>query len=131
MNHRMAQEWLKSAISDLETIEEIIDNEHLTHVVAFHSQQCVEKSFKSLLEYHEMDIPKIHSILKLSKMVQQYLTIKDKDMLDELDKLYIDSRYPGDFGLLPNGKPSIEKVNKFYEFAKEIYESVKKNIVNE
>jgi HEPN domain-containing protein len=127
----MAQEWLKSAISDLETIEEIIDNEHLTHVVAFHSQQCVEKSFKSLLEYHEMDIPKIHSILKLSKMVQQYLTIKDKDMLDELDKLYIDSRYPGDFGLLPNGKPSIEKVNKFYEFAKEIYESVKKNIVNE
>lgn len=131
MNYRMAQEWLKSAISDLETIEEIIDNEHLTHVVAFHSQQCVEKSFKSLLEYHEMDIPKIHSILKLSKILQQYLTIEDKDMLDELDKLYIDSRYPGDLGLLPNGKPSIEKVNKFYEFAKEIYKSVKKNIVNE
>ncbi len=36
MNHQMAQEWLKSAVADLQTIEEIINNEHLTHIVAFH-----------------------------------------------------------------------------------------------
>jgi len=91
MNHQMAQEWLKSAIGDLQTIEEIINNEHLTHIVAFHSQQCIEKSFKALLELYEMDIPKIHSILKLSKMIRNYLIVEDKDTLDELDKLYIDS----------------------------------------
>jgi len=37
--------WLKFAQSDLETIKEIIHNEDLTHVTAFHSQQCIEKSF--------------------------------------------------------------------------------------
>ena len=128
MNHQMAQEWLKSAIGDLQTIEEIIDNEHLTHIVAFHSQQCVEKSFKALLELHEIDIPKIHSLLKLSKMVQKYLPVEDKDKLDELDSLYIDSRYPGDFGLLPNGKPSLEKIKTFQSFAKNIYNLVNKKI---
>jgi len=128
MNRQMAQEWLKSAVGDLQTIEEIIDNEHLTHIVAFHSQQCVEKSIKSILEWNEIDIPKIHSVLRLSKIVQEYLVIEDKDMLDELDNLYIDSRYPGDLGLLPNGKPSMGKVKIFYSFAKKIYEIVMRKI---
>ena len=128
MNHQMAQEWLKSAVADLQTIEEIINNEHLTHIVAFHSQQCVEKSIKALLEWYEIDIPKIHSVLRLSKIIQEYLIVDDKDMLDELDKLYIDSRYPGDLGLLPNGKPSMAKVRKFYLFAKNIYNAIKKKI---
>ncbi len=34
-------EWLKSAYADLLTIERIIDNEYLTHVVAFHSEQAI------------------------------------------------------------------------------------------
>jgi HEPN domain-containing protein len=127
----MAQEWLKAAVADLQTIEEIINNEHLTHIVAFHSQQCVEKSIKALLEWYEIDIPKIHSVLRLSKIIQEYLIIDDKDMLDELDKLYIDSRYPGDLGLLPNGKPSMTKVRKFYLFAKNIYNAIKKKIGKE
>ncbi len=49
MNHQMAKEWLESANGDLKTIEEIINNDYLTHIAAFHSQQCVEKSFKALL----------------------------------------------------------------------------------
>jgi len=41
-------EWLKSAYADLLTIERIIDNEYLTHVVAFHSEQAIEKCFKAI-----------------------------------------------------------------------------------
>lgn len=88
----------------------------------------MEKSIKSILEWNEIDIPKIHSVLRLSKIVQEYLVIEDKDMLDELDNLYIDSRYPGDLGLLPNGKPSMRKVKIFYSFAKKIYEMVMRKI---
>ncbi|MCD6273990.1 MAG: HEPN domain-containing protein [Deltaproteobacteria bacterium] len=88
---RWHKNGLKSAVGDLQTIEEIIDNEHLTHITAFHSQQCVEKSIKSLLEWYEIDIPKIHSVLRLSKIIQEYFMIEDKDILDEVDKLYIDS----------------------------------------
>ena len=109
MNPEMAREWLRSASDDLVTIKEIIHNESLTQVVAFHAQQCVEKSIKAVLEYHEADVPKTHSVLKLAKLAERYLDIKDKEMADELDKLYIDARYPGDFGLLPDGKPPRRK----------------------
>ena len=36
---------------------------------------------------------------------------------------YIDSRYPGELGLLPDGKPSLEEAKGFYEFAKNIHET--------
>jgi HEPN domain-containing protein len=45
----------------------------------------------------------------------------DAEMADLLDKLYIDTRYPGDFGLLPDGKPTSEKARVLYRFAKNIY----------
>ena len=124
MNREMAKEWLNSASGDVETIGEIIDNSNLTHIVAFHSQQCIEKSIKSILEYYEVNIPKTHSILKLSKLAESYFDIEDKEMADELDKLYIDTRYPGDFGLLPDGKPTRDKAITLYLFAKKIYDQV-------
>ena len=34
-------EWLRSAKSDIETIDAILEKKQLTHIVAFHSQQCV------------------------------------------------------------------------------------------
>lgn len=45
-------------------------------------------------------------------------------ILKKLDELYIDARYPGDLGLLPNGKPSLEDASEFYEFAKMVHEKV-------
>jgi HEPN domain-containing protein len=121
MNREMANEWLRSASGDLETIEAIIDNSNLTHIVAFHSQQCVEKSIKAILELYEVTVPKTHSILKLSKVAEEFFDIGDKETADELDKLYIDTRYPGDFGLLPDGKPTSEKARALYRFARNIY----------
>jgi len=48
---KLYHEWIKAASDDLLVIEKIIDNEELTHIVAFHSQQAIEKSLKSLLEH--------------------------------------------------------------------------------
>jgi len=45
-----------------------------------------------------------------------------------LGDLYIDSRYPGDLGLLPNGKPTLADVKEYYEFAKDICDKVKRII---
>ncbi|WP_156104560.1 HEPN domain-containing protein, partial [Spirochaeta lutea] len=44
-----ANNWLEFARLDLETIEEIINNPRLTSMVAFHAQQCVEKSLKAII----------------------------------------------------------------------------------
>ena len=118
------KEWLKAAVDDLITIDEIIDNISLTHVVAFHSQQCIEKIMKALVEEYEIDIPKIHKLVKLNVIIDNKLDIDNVDMLKRLDTLYIESRYPGDMGLLPNGKPTLEEAKEFCIFSKDTFEKV-------
>ncbi len=36
------RDWLESAYYDLLVIENIIENSHLTYMVAFHAQQAIE-----------------------------------------------------------------------------------------
>ena len=45
----VAAEWLKAAKLDIESIGYIINVEHLTPIVAFHSQQAIEKTLKALI----------------------------------------------------------------------------------
>ncbi len=111
------KEWLKAANDDLLIIEQIITIKDLTHMVAFHAQQAIEKTLKALIEEYEIDIPKIHKLVKLNKILEDKIDIKNKILLARLDELYIDSRYPGEMGLLPNGKPTLEDAKEFYEFA--------------
>jgi len=129
LNKNAAQHWIDSAGADLRSIEHMIDDEFLTHIVAFHAQQCVEKCFKALLEYHSEKVPKEHSTLKLYGMVNEYLEEPlDKDMLTDFDDLYIEARYPGDLGLLPDGKPTRTEAEEFYQFAKARFYEVSSNL---
>lgn len=120
----ITKEWLSAAYDDLLTIEEIMDNTHLTNIVAFHAQQCVEKSFKAGLEDKKVEFPNIHKLLKLYNMLPISVNLSNYDLLVTLDKLYIDSRYPGSFGLLPYGKPTLQDAKEFYEFAQDIFHQV-------
>lgn len=43
---KITEDWSKSADADLAIIERILDQENLSHQVAFHAQQTVEKAFK-------------------------------------------------------------------------------------
>jgi HEPN domain-containing protein len=123
INRLPAIEWLKVAYSDLVLIEEIINNDYLTHMVAFHSQQAVEKSLKALIEYYKIDFVKTHNLEKLYKKLEGIIEL-DYEMLELLNELYIDSRYPGDFGLLPDSKPTINEAREFYDFAKKTFDRV-------
>jgi len=40
---KVTEEWLTAAEDDLYVIEKIISDDRLTNMVAFHSQQCIEK----------------------------------------------------------------------------------------
>jgi HEPN domain-containing protein len=118
---RTTKDWLSSAESDLLLIKEIILNENLTHLSAFHAQQSIEKSFKAIIEEFDLGFIKTHSLETLYNIVKERIPLKrDTDILIILDQLYIDARYPGEFGLLPNGKPSVSEGNEFFSFAKEI-----------
>ena len=59
-------EWLRSAKSDIETIDAILEKEQLTHIVAFHAQQCVEKCLKAVIEEFELHAGKIHNLITLN-----------------------------------------------------------------
>jgi len=122
MKINMSTEWLKASKLDLESIRYIVEVEYLTSVVAFHAQQSIEKSFKAIIEYKNKKIPKQHDLLKLKILIKDVLDIHDDDILDTLNNLYIDSRYPGDLGLLPYGKPTISDAKEFYVFASDIFE---------
>jgi HEPN domain-containing protein len=124
---RATNEWFISAESDLLLIREILEIENLTHLSAFHAQQSVEKSFKAVIEEFDLGFIKTHSLETLYNLVKKKLPGQlDTDILIMLDQLYIDSRYPGEMGLLPSGKPSLSEAAEFYKFAQLVIGASKK-----
>jgi len=123
---RQTEHWLDKAEEDLILVEEIIDNEYLTNMVAFHSQQAIEKSIKAVLEEKENHVPRIHNIITLKGKIENYIELAvDQEIFDQINELYIDSRYPTDLGLLPDGKPSKEIAEKFFGIATEIHKNIR------
>lgn len=123
---KTTNDWLHSAESDLQLIQEIISRENLTHLSAFHAQQAIEKSFKAIIEEFELGFIKSHSLEMLySKVKGKILTEINSDLLILLDQLYIDARYPGELGLLPDGKPTVKEAEEFYSLGSQIFEAAK------
>ena len=119
-------EWFTSAESDLLLMQKISTVENLTHLSAFHAQQSIEKSFKAVIEEFDLGFIRTHSLETLYNSVKDIIPEKlNKDILIILDQLYIDSRYPGEMGLLPNGKPTLNEVNELLDFARKVFDSAK------
>jgi HEPN domain-containing protein len=123
--NELTKEWLARANDDLETIKEIIDNPELTNIAAFHAQQAIEKSLKAVIEEFKIGFIKIHNLEKLFALTNNYLQIEiNLELVKKLDALYIDSRYPSEFGILPYGKPTVEDATEFSEFAKRVVSGI-------
>ncbi|MBU1667628.1 HEPN domain-containing protein [bacterium] len=129
-NYQMAKEWVKASSYDLQVIREILDNENLTHMSAFHAQQALEKLLKAILEFHNQTIPKIHNIKKLLNLTRTYIDVDiNIDLIIKIDTLYIESRYPGDMGLLPYGQPTIQDAQEFYQIANDFFDEINTLII--
>jgi len=120
----IAKEWLRAAHDDILVIAKIYQDELLSHMAAFHAQQCIEKSFKAILEDNEVEFPKIHKLRRLQNMLPMSIQNDNEELVRVLDELYIESRYPGEFGLLPHGKPTLQDAKEFYGFAQEVFNEV-------
>ncbi len=122
----LTEAWLNAANNDLDVIDRIIADSHLSHIVAFHAQQSVEKCFKALMEEHDVDAQKVHSLVTLYAKIKVFLCGNDLErrMMKVLDSLYIDARYPGHLGLLPEGLPTREDAESFQTFAIVVYDLV-------
>jgi len=85
------EECLRLAGKDLEAAMILLDKEHLSNIVLFHCQQCIEKALKALLEEAGKVIPKIHNIYKLHAIIKEqtkYGHILLEDEIDIIDSIY-------------------------------------------
>jgi HEPN domain-containing protein len=122
----ISAQWLHAAEDDLRVVAQIASDAYLTHMVAFHSQQCIEKSLKAVIEEYALGHIRIHNLGRLFEIVRPKVTLEaDVVLIEKLDKLYIDARYPGELGLLPDGKPTQADAQQFYDVAKSVYEQVR------
>ena len=91
------RQWLEKAEHDLVTAICVlrISDDCPCDTICFHAQQCVEKYFKSLLFWLEIDFPKTHDlralILLLPRRVSKQLDVDD---ILPLNRYAIAARYP-------------------------------------
>lgn len=128
---RQTENWLDAAYDDIKTVRKISDDENLTNITAFHAEQAIEKSFKAVLEEYESKVPRIHNVIKLKELTEKHIEFSvDKDLLLKISEVYSDARYPSDAGLIPTGKPTIETVKKYSDFAEEVYSMIRVKLEN-
>ncbi len=116
--------WLEFAARDLEAAKKLADNEYLANIVLFHSQQCVEKCLKAILEEYDQNVPKIHGVNRLYSLITENTDITlpvTGDELDFTDDVYIDTRYPGNLALLPSGFPGKDEARLLFDIAEKLY----------
>jgi len=120
------KEWLLAAEDDFLSASKLIEDERLTNVVTFHCQQCLEKCFKAVIEEKSIPLIKSHDLIRLSNLAELKFNDSDILILTTINEAYIDSRYPGDFGLLPEGKPTQKEAKGFIAICDKVFHSILK-----
>ena len=119
------KDWLSLAEDDLLAAKALAHEDRLSNVVAFHCQQCLEKCFKAIIEEQDKPSMKSHDLLRLQLIANIQLTDSEIILLSMINEVYIDSRYPGDLGLLPKGKPTISEIESFIQLCDNILNKLK------
>jgi HEPN domain-containing protein len=127
---KQVEAWINFADKDILTVSEIIENPNLTNIVTFHCQQAIEKYFKAFILENEKPLLRIHNLLALYGTIKEIIDFQlDEDLLSIINDIYIESRYPGEIGLLDDGSmPTTEQANKFFIYAKEIGAKIKNEL---
>jgi len=122
---KVNKKWLYFADEDYKIIIYLWNKEKKFYrSICFHAQQYVEKVLKGILEEKGDAIPRIHDINALVRRVEK-LGIKvplTENQILFLSSVYIDTRYPPDVGLLPDGEPQKKDTEIAVKAAKKIRE---------
>ena len=124
------KEWINLAEDDLLAARILLTNERLTNILAFHCQQALEKIFKAAIEEKGEIVIKSHDLLKLRSISGISVSERKMEIIRVLNEVYIDTRYPGDMGLLPEGKPSISESEEFIDICTSILNKVKNSLIS-
>jgi HEPN domain-containing protein len=127
MTEKLYENWLRFAFDDLRSAE-ILLAAGIFNMVCFHAQQCVEKALKALLAALRQPLLRSHNLIRLRQMAEEALGYSvdiDAEALRFLNDVYLDSRYPQELGLLPEGQPDAAEAQKAFTEAQRIYSELK------
>ena len=120
--------WLEFADYDLKTAKWDLEGKIFTST-CYASQQAAEKALKALILSKGKVAPKIHSLDRLISELENLKTETDEieKEAQTLDKYYISSRYPGQYGG-PEGLYNEEDASIAIASAENILEFVQKHL---
>lgn len=119
----LARNWLDYAKHDLQAAQQLLSNQELTGLAAFHCQQCIEKSFKALLELNDRPVPRIHDLVTLHQQVADIEPFPvNESILRQVEDAYIDTRYPKSEMPADSQLPSLSKTSSFVTLARSIHD---------
>ena len=114
-------EWVNDAADELKTAE-FLHGGGYYKAACYHAQQVVEKYLKARLLGRGWELEKVHSIARLCALAADHGIVVP---LVDADVSFIDSiyrgRYPGEFGLIPLGEPSLEDSKRALEIARRLF----------
>lgn len=120
-------EWLNKANTDLKCAKILFEHDGGNEVVAFHSQQAIEKALKGIILYFFGILESGHSLLYLCKKVIE----KDSEFSNYIEscafvnQYYIETRYPNENPIVVKN----EEAQKCIDIAEDILNKVS-SIVN-
>lgn len=126
-----AQYWVEIAEYDLETARALLTTQRYLYV-GFMCHQVVEKMLKACYaQEHAVVPPKIHNLRKLAVQAGVYGAMSDeqKDFLDTLEPLNIESRYPA-FAWSADGSPSAEACTGLLSGTEELFRWIEQRLLS-
>lgn len=124
LNKLVHNRWLAFAEDDLRIVLSLWrKKEKINRGICYHAQQYVEKILKGILEQNKINPPRIHDLValhELCKEVKIELPLSEEH-LQFLSSVYIDTRYPPDAGLIPNGEPTLDHSKLAYKIVNELH----------
>jgi HEPN domain-containing protein len=87
------QNWIDYSLEDLR-MAELALKDKIYNQVCFHSQQCVEKILKALIEFQGRLHPQTHKLADLLSFVLENPFEDMRNSILLLDRFYIPTRYP-------------------------------------
>lgn len=113
---RQIEYWKEGAISDLESVEILIQNKKILNGLFF-CHLVLEKSLKAhYVKVFEQIPPRTHNLIWLCDQIKIKIEVADKEFLGILSKYQLEGRYPGYDPILP----SHEKILLYLESTKKI-----------
>lgn len=115
-------DWLEIAARDLLAARLLIEKKQCNEIAGFHCQQCMEKAFKAYIIDFSGILVDGHNLTWLCRKCTANNPVMSKwlSKTAELNRLYIETRYPSDIEL----RLSAKRVKEIYYIAREVYEYI-------